>query len=127
MHSNVTVRGNKSDTTKVYTELREVNRHFREELPVNLHVSKMLMGKTSEDIQPSQQYTRPKSYLPPEAERARVQKNLFPAISVRDGDQNVNSPKQPTVYDTKTRDSPTRTTGTTHVVWSNKGLLPVIN
>ena len=127
MHPNATVRGNKPGTTKVYTEFREVNRHFREELPVDLHVGSMSMGKPLGDIQPSQQFIRPEPFLPSDAERVLIQSNPLPATHVSKGDQNASSLRYPTVYETKVRNSPTRTTGTTQVVWSNKGLLPVIN
>ena len=48
-------------------------------------------------------------------------------MGIKDGNQDVNPPIRTTVYETKTRGSPTCTTGVTHEVWSNQGSLPVIN
>ena len=126
-HPNVTVRGNKLGSMKVYTEFKEVDRHFREELPVNPCAGSVPTRKPTDDILPSQQYVRPKPFLPSEAERSRVQKNLFPSVHARDRIPNINSRKQSTSYVMESTDSCARTTGATHVVWSYKGSLPVVN
>ena len=127
MHPYVTTRGHKMNTTKVYTEFKEADRHLREEVPVNPHVGRIPMSKPTDDIPPSQLYTRPKPFLPSEAERARVKRNLFPPAHDRDGIPYISSQKQSTNYVTKSMDSCARTVGTTHVVWSYRGSLPVVN
>ena len=127
-HSNINAQGHKPGTKRVYTEFGEVNRPLHEELPVDPRACLMPMGKPSSDIPPSQQYTRPKPFLPSETERVRVRKDLFPVAQAREENQNINSQKRTTVYEaTMTRDSPTYTTEVAQVVWSNRGSLPVIN
>jgi hypothetical protein len=56
----------------------EIDRNFLTQIPTNLPVSRMSMGKVSSDIPVSDTYGRPKPFVPSETERLRVHKNLFP-------------------------------------------------
>ena len=56
-----------------------------------------------------------------------MKKNLFPDIHERDRDQHDSFRGGVTAGETKTKVSPSRTTDTTNVVWSNRGSRPMVN
>ena len=115
------------NNTKSYTEFTGVGGRLGDEQPHHSHVNKPAMEYFYDYVPPSRQDIRPKPYIPSEVERARVTKNLFPEIRGKERDRNIVSTDYVTAYEAKTKDSCASTTGSTHVVWSDRGVCPTIN
>ena len=97
-HPNITMRPPKR-SVESDVRLTEMDINFLARLPTSPPASGTSIGHTSGDVPSSQTHGRPKPFVPPEAERMRVRKNLFPEIRV----------------------------GKTNAVWSNRETHSIVN
>ena len=125
-HPNITVRTKKTNTES-YTEFMGVGRRLGDEQPHHSHINKPAMEYSHDYVSPPRQDIRIKPYIPSELERTRVTKNLFPEICGKERHRNTVSTEHVTAYEAKTKDPCTSTAGSTHVVWSDRGVYPTTN
>ena len=115
-HPNVTSRVSKVNT-KVHTDPKTIKEPFCSERSFNPSASYTTVGRLDEDIQLSQRNIRPRPFQPLEADKIRVQKNLFPEARVRDVEREG----------LFTGHSRIHVPASTNLVWVNRGLIPVCN
>ena len=115
-HPNVTTRVSKTNI-KPHNSSKTGKEPFCNERPFNPSVSHIPVGKPEEDIQLSQRNIRSRPFQPLEADKIRVQKNLFPDTRVQDVEKDSLFTEHPRIH----------APGSTNVVWVNRGLIPVCN